>query len=70
MLELTVTNVANSNCQVCLSCILAEDLKVKEKTRGVLLGIFRGGMPPGSPNPDPISDEKTLFFEPIFKPGL
>ena len=41
-----------------------------EKTRGVLLGIFRGGMPPGSPNPDPISDEKTLFLEPIFKPGL
>ena len=25
---------------------------------GVLLGILRGGMPPGSSNPDPISDQK------------
>ena len=26
--------------------------------RGVLLGILGGGVPPGSPNPDPISDQK------------
>ena len=25
---------------------------------GVLLGILGGGVPPGSPNPDPISDQK------------
>ena len=25
---------------------------------GVLLGILDGGVPPGSPNPDPISDQK------------
>ena len=25
---------------------------------GVLLGIFGGGVPPGSSNPDPISDQK------------
>ena len=24
----------------------------------VLLGIFGGGVPPGSPNPDPVSDQK------------
>ena len=24
---------------------------------GVLLGILGGGVPPGSPNPDPISDQ-------------
>ena len=25
---------------------------------GVILGILGGGLPPGSPNPDPISDQK------------
>ena len=25
---------------------------------GVILGILGGGAPPGSPNPDPISDQK------------
>ena len=28
---------------------------------GALLGVLGGGVPPGSPNPDPISDEKMLF---------
>ena len=27
---------------------------------GVLLGILGGGVPPGSPNPDPISDCEKL----------
>ena len=25
---------------------------------------------PGSPNPDPISDQKMSFFTPVFGPGL
>ena len=29
-----------------------------------------GGVPPRSPNPDPISDLKMSFFTPIFRPGL
>ena len=29
--------------------------------RRVLLGIFGGGVPPGSPNPDPVSDQKSNF---------
>ena len=37
---------------------------------GVLLGIFGGGVPPGSPNPDPISDQKMSSFTPVFRPGL
>ena len=37
---------------------------------GVLLGIFGGGVPPGSSNPDPISDQKMSFFTPVFRPGL
>ena len=41
-----------------------------KKNRGLLLGIFRGRMPPGSPNPDPISGEKMSFFAPFFRPGL
>ena len=38
----------------------------------VLLGILflGGGVPPGSPNPDPISDQKMSFFTPVFRPGL
>ena len=27
----------------------------------VLLGILGGGVPPGSPNPNPISDQKMSF---------
>ena len=36
----------------------------------VLLGILGGGVPPGSLNPDPISDQKMSFFTPVkFRPG-
>ena len=36
----------------------------------VLLGILGGGVPPGSLNPDPISDQKISFFTPVkFRPG-
>ena len=37
---------------------------------GVLLGILGGGLLPGSPNPDPISDEKMSFLPPVFRPDL
>ena len=37
---------------------------------GVLLGILGGGVPPGFPNPDPISDQKMPFFTAVFRPGL
>ena len=33
---------------------------------GVLLGILGGGVPPGSPNPDPISDQKMQFSTLVF----
>ena len=32
---------------------------------GVLLGILGGGVPPGSQNPDPISDQKRHFPDPF-----
>ena len=43
--------------------------------------IFGGGVPPGSPNSDPISDQKNVIFQtrfqtwplksiPVFRPGL
>ena len=35
-----------------------------------LLGILGGGVLPGSPNPDPISDQKMSFSAPILRPGL
>ena len=37
---------------------------------GVLLGILGGGVPPGFPSPDPISDQKMSFFTPVSRPGL
>ena len=37
---------------------------------GVLLGIFGGGVPPGSSNHDPISDQKMQFSTPVFKLDL
>ena len=36
----------------------------------VLLGILGGGVPPGSPNPHPISDPKMSFSAPVFRPDL
>ena len=30
-------------------------------------GIFGGGVPPGSPNPDPISDQKNVIFQTRFQ---
>ena len=32
---------------------------------GVFLGIIGGGVPPGSPNPDSISDQKVSIFNPF-----
>ena len=40
------------------------------KPGGVLLGILDGGVPPGSPNPDPVSDQKMSFFTPVLRPDL
>ena len=36
----------------------------------VLLGILGGGVPPVSPNPDPILDQKMSLFTPVFRLGL
>ena len=33
--------------------------------RGMLLGILGEGVPPGYPNPDPISDQKMSFSTPV-----
>jgi len=32
--------------------------------------IFGGGVPPASPNPDPISDQKMPFPTSVFRPGF
>ena len=36
----------------------------------VTLAILGGGVPPDSPNPDPISDQKMSISTPVFRPGL
>ena len=35
----------------------------------IIIGILGGDVPPGSPNPDPNSDQKIgiLFFIPLFR---
>ena len=38
-------------------------------SRGVLMKILGGGVPSGSPNPGPISDQKMSFSTPVFRPG-
>ena len=38
--------------------------------RGLLLRILDVGVPPGSLNPDPISDQEKSFSTPFFRPGL
>ena len=53
----------------------------KQKSGEVCLGHLGGGVPPGSPNPDPISDQKNVIFHtrlqtwplksiPILRPGF
>ena len=37
---------------------------------GVPLKFLGGGVPPGSPNPDPISDQKNVILHTVFRPGL
>ena len=32
--------------------------------------FLMGGVPPGSPNPGPILDQKMSSFRPVFRPGL
>ena len=40
------------------------------KPRGIVLGIFGWSVPPGSPNPGPISDQKMQFSIPVFRSDL
>ena len=40
---------------------VAGERKVNIPGGRVLLGIFGGGVLPGSPNPDPVSDQKSNF---------
>ena len=46
------------------------DLCVRGGGGGGLLRILGGGVPPGSQNPDPISEQKMSFSRPVFRPGL
>ena len=48
----------------------AKPITPEEGGGGVLLGIFDSGVPPGSPNPDPISDQNISFSTPVFRPGI
>ena len=41
-----------------------------KKSQGVLLAILGRGVPPGSPNPDLISDQNMSFYTPVFRSGL
>ena len=45
-------------------------LEKDRASQGVLRVILGGGVPPSSPNPDPISDQKVSFSTPFFRPDL
>ena len=49
---------------------LATSVFAESDTWGELLGIRGGGVPPGSPNSDPISDQNMPFFIPVFRPHI
>ena len=52
-------------------CPFSKNIRIRVgRGGGVLLGILGGGVPPGSPNPDPISDQKMSFSTPVFRPDL
>ena len=51
-------------------CVLSKISLTSPPRGGVLLGIFGGGVPPASRNPDPTSDQKMQFPTPVFRPGL
>ena len=50
----------------------SEDLDLVFKLEGQLgqLGILRGGLPPGSPNPECISHQRMEISTPVFTPDL
>ena len=48
--------------------IFYEETSVGKKMPDTFLGILGRGVPPGSPNPDPISDQKMPFLTPVFRP--
>ena len=50
-----------------LSDIERCDVRIFDHPWGVLLGILGGSVPPGSSNPDPISDQKMPFSTPVFR---
>ena len=56
------SSTGNKNVQLVLRLFCSRE--------GVLLGNLGGGVPPGTPNPAPISDPKMSFSTPVFRPGL
>ena len=60
----------------CLTdCFLLQILSNRETLSwpgggGVLLGVLVGVVPPGSPDPDPISDQKMYFSTLVFRLDL
>jgi len=59
-----------SYCKLDNQCILASPQPGAKTPGGVLLGIFGGGVPPASLNPDPISDQKMSFPTPVCRLDL
>ena len=55
------------NCQVKI-VFANKKLSAWEIPLPLPLGILSEGVPPGSPNPDPISDQKMSFSTPFLRP--
>ena len=72
--HLYMNNNSNESSNVMYQYIVSDDYDDTIYTLllipGVLLGILGGDVQPGSPNPDPISDQKMSFSTPVFRPDL
>ena len=65
------TSIFTCSADSCVTDVLWGHLLIRPgRGGGVLMGILVGGVPLGSPNPDPISNQKMSFFTPVFRPGL
>ena len=58
------------SCSILKTGLVAEKMVVAGTPGGYSSEFVVGGVPPGSPNPDPILDQNMPFSIPVFRPGL
>ena len=57
-----------SHSRIQMNCIFSTKFSQSHSVEGILPKSLGRGVPHGSQNPDPISDQNLLFFIPLFRP--